>query len=292
MSSTVTPNFGLFLPTPGTDEPFRISDINTNWTLVDTLARAVSCTSVTQPSSPFAGQMIFETNTLLLRRRNDANSAWVTVAGLAITATSGGPPSSPTAGQSYFESDTGTLVVRNNGGTWQHTGIPAVSSTTLIVAPRTGQVVFLTTGNTLMRYTGGAWAVYSMFTHAVEASVLTAETTSSTSYTDLATVGPSTGSITSVGTKALVMISAGAFTNSAVNIGHAMSFVVSGATTLAASDVYARIDTCDNAGFGMNVTSYAYITITPGVNNYTAKYKLSGATTSTFNNRRIWVYAP
>lgn len=157
MSSTVTPNFGLFLPTPGTDEPFRISDINTNWTLVDTLARAVSCTSVTQPSSPFAGQMIFETNTLLLRRRNDANSAWVTVAGLAITATSGGPPSSPTAGQFYFESDTGALVVRNNGGTWQHTGIPAVSSTTLIVAPRTGQIVFVTADNSIMRYTGGAW---------------------------------------------------------------------------------------------------------------------------------------
>ena len=236
--------------------------------------------------------LIFETDTLKLRRRNDANSSWVTVACLAITATNASPPTSPTAGQFYYESDTGALVVRNNGGTWQHTGIPAVSSTAMIVAPRTGQIVFLTTTNTLMRYTGGAWAVYSMFTQAVEATVATSETTSSTSYTDLATVGPTTGSITSTGTKALVMISAGAFTNSAVNIGHAMSFVVSGATTIAASDTYARIDTCDNAGFGMNVTSYAYITITPGINNYTAKYKLSAATLSTFTNRRIWVYAP
>lgn len=157
MSSTTTPNFGLFLPTPGTDETFRISDINNNWTLIDTLARAVSCTSSTQPSTPFAGMLIWETDTLKLRRRNDANSTWTTVACLAITATNASPPTSPTAGQFYFESDTGALVVRNNGATWQHTGIPAVSATGQIGAPRTGQVVLLTTDNSLLRYNGSTW---------------------------------------------------------------------------------------------------------------------------------------
>lgn len=291
MSSTTTPNFGLFLPTPGTDETFRISDINNNWTLIDTLARAVSCTSSTQPSTPFAGMLIWETDTLKLRRRNDANSAWTTVACLAITATNASPPTSPTAGQFYFESDTGALVVRNNGSTWQHTGIPHVSATGQIVAPQTNQVVFLTGSNVFMRYTGSAWTPVSAFTNTIEALVSTSETTSSTSYADLATVGP-TVSITSVGTKALVWISAGAFTNTAVDIGHAMSFVVSGATTIAASDVYARTDTCSNAGFGTNCSNWAEVTINPGTNNYTAKYKLSAATASTFNNRRIRVYAP
>lgn len=123
------------------------------------------------------------------------------------------------------------------------------------------------------------------------AAVSASETTSSTSYTDLSTVGPSV-TVTSAGTRALVMYNCGAFTNTASDVGHAMSFAVSGATTIAAADAYARTDTCTNAGFGFNVANFAFITITPGTNVYTAKYKCSAATTSTFNNRRILVIAP
>jgi hypothetical protein len=122
-------------------------------------------------------------------------------------------------------------------------------------------------------------------------AITTTQTTTSTSYTDLATAGPAV-TLTSAGTVALVLFGCAAFTNSAVQIGHAMSFVVSGDTTIAASDVYARIDTHDNSGFGSNLMNFAFVTINPGTNVYTAKYKLSAATTSSFANRRLLVYAP
>lgn len=36
MASTTTPLLGLYKATPGTNEPFRASDINGNWDLLDT----------------------------------------------------------------------------------------------------------------------------------------------------------------------------------------------------------------------------------------------------------------
>lgn len=37
MASTTTPLLGLYKATPGTNEPFRASDINGNWDLLDTV---------------------------------------------------------------------------------------------------------------------------------------------------------------------------------------------------------------------------------------------------------------
>jgi len=38
MASTTTTRLGLFKPTPGTNEPFRITDINDNYDLIDTFS--------------------------------------------------------------------------------------------------------------------------------------------------------------------------------------------------------------------------------------------------------------
>lgn len=38
MASTTTDRLGLFKATPGTNEPFRVADINDNWDLVDGFA--------------------------------------------------------------------------------------------------------------------------------------------------------------------------------------------------------------------------------------------------------------
>ena len=35
MASTNTDRLGLFKPTPGTSEPFRVQDINDNWDKID-----------------------------------------------------------------------------------------------------------------------------------------------------------------------------------------------------------------------------------------------------------------
>jgi hypothetical protein len=77
--STTTPNFGLTLPAggpPGVGDPISRTQLNANWTLLDTLARAVPCTSTTRPSSPFPGQVIYETDTKVAYIRNAANTSW------------------------------------------------------------------------------------------------------------------------------------------------------------------------------------------------------------------------
>lgn len=122
-------------------------------------------------------------------------------------------------------------------------------------------------------------------------SVATTQATTSTSYTDLATAGP-TVTLTSAGTLALVLFGCASFSNSATETGQAMSFAVSGATTISASDTYARIVSHNNNAFGFNVMNFAVVTITPGSNTFTAKYRLATATSSSFANRRLFVFAP
>lgn len=113
-------------------------------------------------------------------------------------------------------------------------------------------------------------------------------TTSNAAYVDLATVGPSV-TITSVGTIALVMWGANLHASVAADTAVA-SFAVSGATTVAAAD----IDSIQGAGtVSQSFSNVRMITITPGSNTYTMKYKATGSTHSaTYANRRIVVFAP
>ena len=110
----------------------------------------------------------------------------------------------------------------------------------------------------------------------------TSETTTSASYTDLATVGPDVTLTT--GTTVLVTV---AFTGySSAAFASVMSFAVSGATTLAASDANAAY--CNSNGVNHTATRTVLLTgLTPGSNTFTAKYR--GSTTRTFNYRSISV---
>lgn len=123
------------------------------------------------------------------------------------------------------------------------------------------------------------------------ASVATSQSSTSITYGDLATVGPSV-TITSAGSYALVLWSAGAFSNSATVVGHYTSFAISGATTLAASDTNSLRTTASNAGAGFRPMQFAIVPINPGSNTFTLKYKLSAATASTFTERLLFVLAP
>jgi hypothetical protein len=116
------------------------------------------------------------------------------------------------------------------------------------------------------------------------ASVLTSETTTSTSYTDLTTVGPTVTATT--GPAALVVVH-GALENSGAASSR-MSYAVSGATAIAEAD---------NRGIGVYGAGAGVITsgvvldtnLTPGSNTFTAKYRV-GAGTGTFLSRRIIVF--
>lgn len=119
--------------------------------------------------------------------------------------------------------------------------------------------------------------------------VLTAQTTTSLTYANLATVGP-TVTLTSQGTRAFVVFGMQSDNSTPAN-GAAASVAISGATTLAASDDRAVGHNVGNTGFGFYACNFYVATINPGSNTYTMQYRVGG-TTGTFGRRRLWVFAP
>lgn len=123
-------------------------------------------------------------------------------------------------------------------------------------------------------------------TSPVGAVVDTAQTTASTSYTDLATAGPAvTVTIGSTG-KALVTFSADmSNTNAAAE--NRMSYAVSGATTTAAADAISLNFVSPSAGTGGNSGMTVLLTgLNAGSTTFTAKYRVN-AGTGTFQRRRL-----
>ena len=117
-----------------------------------------------------------------------------------------------------------------------------------------------------------------------ESEVATQETTTSTSYTDLATGGP-TVTVTT-GTKALVLIH-GALKSSVSGTSVFMSVAVTGASAIAADDGHAvRMALTE---FQEATAHNFFTTLTAGSNIFTAKYKIGAAGTLTAANRRVTV---
>jgi hypothetical protein len=116
-------------------------------------------------------------------------------------------------------------------------------------------------------------------------TVSTLESTTSTTYTNLATSGPAVTVTT--GTQALVIYS-GEFQHDTANGAAYMSYAVSGATTIAASDTVS-INLDGIVGTKNNSRQDAHlVTLTAGSNTFTAKYR-AGSSTSNFQKRRITV---
>jgi hypothetical protein len=116
------------------------------------------------------------------------------------------------------------------------------------------------------------------------ASVLTSQTTASTSYTDLGTVGPAL--TVTVGANGILLIALhSAISNSGANNSY-VSFALSGANTVAANDNTAITHagtTQDNFGSTFILTG-----LTPGSTTVTMKFKAT-AGTATFSLRRLGV---
>jgi|LakMenEpi03Aug12_release.lakeMendotaPanAssembly.Ray.scaffolds.fasta_scaffold557822_1 hypothetical protein len=119
------------------------------------------------------------------------------------------------------------------------------------------------------------------------ATVATSQTTTSTTYTDLATAGPAVTITT--GTKALVIVSAGLAQGSIGNRIY-MSYAVSGATTIAASDTNClQVSVYQATNQMLRSSSVSRLsTLTAGSNTFTAKYRTNGGT-ATIADREICV---
>lgn len=113
------------------------------------------------------------------------------------------------------------------------------------------------------------------------------ETTASTAYTNLATVGPSV-TVTS-GSRAMVIISS-FMSNNTLGGNSFVAADVTGATTIAAADATALRAESGNANDNYQMTYVYYETaLTPGSNVFTLRYRVT-AGTATFDDRRLVVF--
>ena len=119
-----------------------------------------------------------------------------------------------------------------------------------------------------------------------EAEVLASESTTSTSYTDLATTGPSVTVTT--GDSAIVMISARVQNNTTGQSAYA-AVDISGASTVAANDNRAVGLSAAAVSQLMIASHVSTVTLVPGANTFTAKFRATGGT-ATFANRRLVVF--
>lgn len=120
---------------------------------------------------------------------------------------------------------------------------------------------------------------------ATAARVDTSQTTTSVTYTDLATAGPSVTVTT--GALALVHISL-LMANNGANGTSAASFAISGATTRSAATDWGMRSDGMGAGSAVRYGISSLQVLTPGSNTFTMKYEV-GSGTGTFSFREIIV---
>lgn len=117
-------------------------------------------------------------------------------------------------------------------------------------------------------------------------NVGTQETTTSVTYTDLATVGPTV--TTTTGNRALIFIRC-AMENSVNDESSFMSFEVTGASAFSASNTFAvNIDGVTGGSRLRLGSMYMISTLTGGSNTFRAKYQVT-AGTGTFLSRQLAV---
>ena len=117
-------------------------------------------------------------------------------------------------------------------------------------------------------------------------TVTTGQTTSSSSFTDLTTVGPTVTLTT--GTKALIMLTV-QLDNQANNRQGTAAIEISGASSVSPSDgpafhIFSSSNTAVQA-----TTTYIATGLTAGSNTFKVKYKAGGSTTVNFGERRLSV---
>lgn len=111
--ATSTTRLGLTKP-DGTDL-VDIAVLNTNANKIDAAVGAFVCTSTTRPSTPYAGQIIYETDTDQSFVWDSATSTWNVLVPGATICTSASRPASPVPGQVIYETDTKLTYVYASG---------------------------------------------------------------------------------------------------------------------------------------------------------------------------------
>jgi hypothetical protein len=176
--------------------------------------------------------------------------------------------SADSAGMTNPMTTTGDTIYSSSGSTPARLGIGS-----------TGQVLTVASGVP-------SWATPASGGAPASASdqVNTQQSTTSTSFTDLATAGPAVTLTT--GTKALVIVDCVSL-NTNNQVGSFMGCEVSGASSVSPSTNDAA-QTFSGNEFATRTKAIRYSGLTAGSNTFTAKYKVEG-NTGTFEKRNIFV---
>lgn len=117
------------------------------------------------------------------------------------------------------------------------------------------------------------------------ATVVTSQTTVSTTFTDLATTGPAVTVTT--GPACIVSISCDASNSATANAAAYMGIDISGATVAGAgSDRALMVNPSSSAGAGVQATRTTMLAVTGGSNTFTSKYRVNSGT-GTFLRREL-----
>lgn len=120
----------------------------------------------------------------------------------------------------------------------------------------------------------------------VGAVVATSQTTTTTSYTNLATVGPT---VTCATSNRAVVFFASEISNSGTAGASSVSVDVTGATTIGASNAWRAVqDGVAASNVNRVGVAHLFTSLNAGNNTFTMKY-LAGSGTATFGNREIIV---
>ena len=146
-----------------------------------------------------------------------------------------------------------------------------------------GQFAYLENSNLLQVYNGSVWVNFNPD----GATVLTNQTTTSATFTDLATAGPSVTIVT--GTSAIVAVSCIAFNTLAAGNTAYLGVNVSGASSIAANDDNGARTTFWTSNAAVTLAGVFKITgLTAGSNTFKMQYRCDGSTIG-FANRYLVV---
>lgn len=219
------------------------------------------------------------TNAMITDRR-----VYASAAGSVVTCTSTTRPTVTRPGSAIFETDANLLRVRDaTNASWVAQGNIIVCTSSTRPSPTAeGVLIYETDTDRLFTYDGSVWRHRTP----MGASVTTSQSTTSTTFTDLATSGPAV--TINTGTSVAVTVAA-QITSSDVNGYTFMSYGVTGATTSTATDGRGLGFIHSVGTFGHNLAfTYVHTGLTAGTNTFTAKYRVT-AGTGTFANRSIVV---